>query len=249
MRALSSPFASAFILPAAQSMSAPTKKLRVGLRKIGTAKESAAILDPTASGAECWAQLLKLSQNKLKLKAQRFFVAQSGLELSVANCVSELWGAGDGVVVVVSKGEQYETHETKPAANQKSADAKSATASAAAPASGSASASASADSTKAAADGKQQTVAADTTKKPESAVAVHSSKSKAAVRVLCAASWLDELAVSQLKATASAFSDCVLAVGMPDLHPGPTYPIGAFVSPALCVACRVLWICVRKRKE
>lgn len=38
--------------------------------------------------------------------------------------------------------------------------------------------------------------------------------------------WLEGEAVQQLENTA-AFDDCAVAVGMPDLHPGPGYPIGA----------------------
>lgn len=38
--------------------------------------------------------------------------------------------------------------------------------------------------------------------------------------------WIEGEAVRQLEVTA-ADSDCVCAVGMPDLHPGPGYPIGA----------------------
>ena len=38
--------------------------------------------------------------------------------------------------------------------------------------------------------------------------------------------WLEGEAVRQLEQTAQ-LADCVAAVGMPDLHPGPTYPIGA----------------------
>ena len=38
--------------------------------------------------------------------------------------------------------------------------------------------------------------------------------------------WLEGEAVRQLEQTAQ-LPDCIAAIGMPDLHPGPTYPIGA----------------------
>lgn len=50
------------------------------------------------------------------------------------------------------------------------------------------------------------------------------------IRILADKSWTDDDAVKQLKHVATVLDDVVLAVGLPDLHPGKGFPIGATFS-------------------
>ena len=205
-------------------MSAPNKKVRLTVLRNSTSKQAPLLVELSAG----LAALLKAANAKLKCKGVRAFLS-TGEELLDSNFTSLLQ---DGCKVVISQGEGYETHLTKgKAAAKKETAVAGATTDAP-----SSSTDAAASATDAAEPAERKAgTKSDGALPPELALQLAQSTGKASselrVSVLAVKSWLEEEAVKQLRAVANSLPRVLVAVGMPDLHPGQGFPVGtAFAS-------------------